>query len=162
LLRFGDRKVDFSTGIRRNPLGVPITRSEAGTAAVKLLSGLPIFPFYATWLYALIECALLVVGAFDFFKRGRPLCLCLSLSGLLYLLTFFFATGAPDFRYSVWTILTTLLAACSLAGLEGWSSAESDSPGVTQGSIWRRFKAWRALSVSASASGERARIGRRV
>jgi len=114
LLRLGNRRIELSTGISRNPLGVPLTRSEAGTAVVELLTALPKFPFYATWLYALLELALLVIGTFDFLKRGRPLCLCLSLSGLLYLLTFFLATGAPDFRYSVWTILTTLLAACSL------------------------------------------------
>jgi len=113
-LRLGNRRIELSTGISRNPLGVPLTRSEAGTAVVELLTALPKFPFYATWLYALLELALLVIGTFDFLKRGRPLCLCLSLSGLLYLLTFFLATGAPDFRYSVWTILTTLLAACSL------------------------------------------------
>jgi len=120
LLRLGKRKIELSTGISRNPLGVPLTRSEAGVATVELLSALPKFPFYATWLYALLECALLGLGTFDFFKRGRPLCLCLSLSGLLYLATFFLATGAPDFRYSVWTILTTLLAACAIAGVERW------------------------------------------
>ena len=120
LLRLGNRKIELSTGISRNPLGVPVARTEAGTAVVKLLAHLPKFPFYATWLYVLIECALLGVGAFDFFKRGRPLCFCLSLSGLLYLVTFFLATGAPDFRYSVWTILTTFLAACSLSDFERW------------------------------------------
>ncbi|HKO52073.1 MAG TPA: hypothetical protein VJV79_30395 [Polyangiaceae bacterium] len=123
LLRLGKRKIELSTGISRNPLGIPLTRSEAGTAAVQLLSALPKVPFYATWLFALLECALFAIGAVDFFKRGRPLCLCLSMSGLLYLLTFFLATGAPDFRYSVWTILTTLLAACSLAGIERPASA---------------------------------------
>jgi hypothetical protein len=128
LLRLGTRKIELSTGISRNPLGVPLTRSEAGSATVELLRALPKFPFYATWFYALLECALLGIGAFDFFKRGRPLCLCLSLSGLLYLATFFLATGAPDFRYSVWTILTTLLAACSIAGVERWPAKAPLSP----------------------------------
>jgi len=114
LLRLGTRKIELSTGISKNPLGVPTQRTQAGVVVVQLLSGLPKFPFYATWFYVIVECALLVAGAFDFFKRGRPLCFCSSLSGLLYLFTFFLATGAPDFRYSVWTILTTLLAACSL------------------------------------------------
>ncbi|HET7543346.1 MAG TPA: hypothetical protein VFK05_25910 [Polyangiaceae bacterium] len=114
LLRLGSRKIELSTGISHNPLGVPRERTAAGTAVVGLLGALPKFPFYATWFYSLLECALLVAGGFQFFKRGNPLCLCLSLSGLLYLFTFFLATGAPDFRYSVWTILTTLLAACSL------------------------------------------------
>jgi low affinity Fe/Cu permease len=116
LLRLDPRKVEISTGISRNRLGVPVTRSEAAVTVVKLLGGLPNVPFYATWIYVLLECALLLIGAFDFFKRGRPHCLCWSMSGLIYLATFFFATGAPDFRYSTWTILTTLLAACSLAG----------------------------------------------
>jgi hypothetical protein len=120
LLRLGTRKIELSTGISRNPLGVPLARSEAGTTTVELLGKLPKFPFYATWFYALLECALLGFGIFDFFKRGRPFCLCLAFSGLLYLATFFLATGAPDFRYSVWTILTTLLAACSIAGFERW------------------------------------------
>ena len=123
LLRFEGRTVDLSTGISRNRLGVPLQRSEAGTQVVQLLRGLPSFPFYATWLYGLLECALLAFGAFDYFKRGQPFCLCLSFSGLLYLLTFFFATGAPDFRYSAWTILTTLLSGCSLAGFQGWPTA---------------------------------------
>jgi hypothetical protein len=120
LLRLGKRRIELSTGISRNPLGVPLTRSEAGIATVERLAALPKFPFYATWFYTLLECALLGVGVFDFFKRGRPWCLCLAFSGLLYLGTFFLATGAPDFRYSVWTILTTLLAACSIAGIEYW------------------------------------------
>jgi len=118
LLRLGKRKVELSTGISKNPLGLPRERSEAGSAVVGLLASLPKFPFYATWFYAFVECALLAFGILDFIKRGRPWCLCLSLSGLLYLFTFFLATGAPDFRYSVWTILTTLLAACSLAGID--------------------------------------------
>ena len=118
LLRLGKRKIELSTGISKNPLGLPRERSEAGSAVVGLLASLPKFPFYATWFYAFVECALLAFGILDFIKRGRPWCLCLSLSGLLYLFTFFLATGAPDFRYSVWTILTTLLAACSIAGID--------------------------------------------
>lgn len=138
MLRFDSRKVELSTGISRNRLGVPLTRSEAGTAAVELLSALPNFPFYATWFYVLLECALLAVGALDFFRRGRPHCLCLSLSGLIYIATFFFATGAPDFRYSTWTILTTLLAACSLAGFKGWPV-----PSVTASLLpWRLSWPW--------------------
>ena len=128
LLRLGTRKIELSTGISKNPLGVPTARTDAGVAVVALLSSLPKFPFYATWLYTLVECALLVAGTVEFFKRGRPLCLCLSLSGLLYLFTFFLATGAPDFRYSVWTILTTLLAACSLVRWPAPSPVESTIP----------------------------------
>jgi len=141
LLRFDGRKVDISTGISRNHLGVPTTRSEAGTSAVNLLASLPTFPFYATWLYVLLEFALLVAGALDFFRRGRPHCLCWSLSGLLYLATFFFATGAPDFRYSTWTILTTLLAACSLASFEGWPGGDDSSESsfmVSLRRLWAR------------------------
>ena len=129
LLRLGTRKIELSTGISKNSLGVPTTRTKAGTMTVDVLSSLPKFPFYATWFYALLECALLAVGAVDFFKRRRPLCFCLSASGLLYLLTFFLATGAPDFRYSVWTILTTLLAACALfADSSGQQQAAQPSP----------------------------------
>jgi hypothetical protein len=118
VLRIGDRNPEISGGIARNSLGVPTVRSEAGIWVVNLLRALPRFPFYITWLYALLDCVLLGVGLFDFFKRGNALCFCLSLSGLAYLGTYFLAAGTPDLRYSVWTILTTLLAACALAGLD--------------------------------------------
>ena len=149
LLRFEGRRVDLSTGIGRNRLGVPTQRSEAGTFAVELLAHAPNFPFYATWFYVLLESALLVVGALDFFKRGRPLSLCFSLSGLIYLATFFFATGAPDFRYSSWTILTTLLAACALAGFEGWP----EPPGTREFGLkaWRSRLPWRRAARDAEA-----------
>ena len=133
LLRLDGRRAELSRGVVRNRLGVPTTRSETASRALKLLAAAPHVPFYATWLYVLLESVLLVVGAFDYFGRGRPMCLCFSLSGLIYLATFFFATGAPDLRYSTWTILTTLLAACSLRGFEGWPEAE--------GSFAQRFKA---------------------
>lgn len=154
LLRFEGRRVDLSTGITRNRLGVPTQRSEAGTFAVDLLARAPNFPFYATWFYVLLQGALLVVGALDFFKRGRPLSLCFSLSGLIYLATFFFATGAPDFRYSTWTILTTLLAACALAGFEGWPEP-SGSLGFDLRACWLR-RPWRRSArdaVERSGSG---------
>jgi hypothetical protein len=152
LLRFEGRRVDLSTGISKNRLGVPTQRSEAGTFIVDLLARAPNFPFYATWFYALLESALLVVGALEFFKRGRPLSLCFSASGLIYLATFFFATGAPDFRYSSWTILTTLLATCALAGFEGWPEPEGFSGFGLK--VWRWRPSWLRPARDAKARSE--------
>ncbi len=96
-------------------LRVPRAPSDwrARAALLRRLHDLgPSLPF-KVYLYLLLDAALLVVGAYLALARGAPLTLCWASSGWIYMLTVMFSTGAPDYRYSVWSILTTLLAGAS-------------------------------------------------
>ena len=109
LIGIGSSPAVYS-GVPKNDLGLryePSALSRALTDALRSSSDTVLF---RVWLYVILEALAAVVGLYLYFKRSSLLCLCLSLSGLLYLATFFLATGSPDFRYSVWTILTLLLA----------------------------------------------------
>lgn len=58
--------------------------------------------------------ALLVASAVAFFRGGGALALALSASGLIYHATYLLLSSSDDYRYSLWTILCTLLTACAL------------------------------------------------
>ncbi|MBA3819861.1 MAG: hypothetical protein H0X17_13280 [Deltaproteobacteria bacterium] len=80
-------------------------QNQAGLALGWLATETPLFRPY---LYGLLALVLLVLC------RDRT-CFALLASGLLYELSFFFAGGTPDFRYSHWLIV----CACTTAVLTG-------------------------------------------
>jgi hypothetical protein len=71
---------------------------------------------YSPWVYVVMSLLLLPVTLRLYLRRGAPLPLLFVLSGNAYLLSNLVGAIASDYRYSVWTILCTLLALLSLAG----------------------------------------------
>jgi hypothetical protein len=98
---------------RHAKAGAPFSE-QLRDGALELVHAFKRTPLFAIWLYALIECALVLFGLYRAWKGRSALPFALAASGALYLFTFFLSTGAPDFRYGVWTILTTLLATISV------------------------------------------------
>ncbi len=69
---------------------------------------------FSAWIYVLLSLALLPLTAFRYLRGAPPLPLLLVLSGLSYLLSVLLTAGGPDNRYTVWTIVCTLLALAAL------------------------------------------------
>jgi hypothetical protein len=66
---------------------------------------------FRPWIYLAIACLLLPIALLGHLRRGHDLPAVCLLSGLAYFLSVVLAAGTPDYRYMVWTILATLLAA---------------------------------------------------
>jgi len=115
----------FQDSIDENPFGLKMPRNRWRDAYSSRLREWSRSPLYAVWIY--LAFALILFGSgLGLWASGRsPIVAALAGSGLAYHATYFFFTGSPDFRYSVWTILVTLLAACSLL-FEREEPAESE------------------------------------
>jgi hypothetical protein len=71
-------------------------------------------PWFWPWLYVALAMILFPFAFRAFSRDNQPLPLLLLCSGLCYLATILVAAPTSEFRYSVWTILCTLLAVASL------------------------------------------------
>jgi hypothetical protein len=74
--------------------------------------------YFSVWIYVALAFASLLASVGFLWKTGSILPMALSLSSIGYSLSLFFGTGAQDYRYSVWTVLSALLALLALA--EPW------------------------------------------
>jgi hypothetical protein len=70
---------------------------------------------YSPWVYVILSLLLLPVTLRRYLRTGAPLPLLFVLSGSAYLLSNLVGAIASDYRYSVWTILCTLLALFMIA-----------------------------------------------
>ncbi len=72
-------------------------------------------PLFRVWIYVALALAA-AVAAVPFYRRtGSALPLVFALSSLSYSASLFFAAGARDYRYSVWTVLASVLALLAFA-----------------------------------------------
>jgi hypothetical protein len=100
--------------IEPNPYGYELPPSRLRDRVVAAFEALATTPLFRVWIYVL-GCLLLLVGsAAAFCFGGGALALALSLSGILYHVTYAVLAESDDYRYSLWTILCTLLALCAL------------------------------------------------
>jgi hypothetical protein len=97
-----------------NPYGYALHRSELRDAAVSGFARLAGTPLFCVWLYLVALSGLLIASAVAFYRGGSGLALALSASGLLYHATYLLLSASDDYRYSLWTILCTLLTAFAL------------------------------------------------
>jgi hypothetical protein len=80
--------------------------------------------WFRVWLYVSFQ-GLAVFAALAFYVRtGSALPMALCLSGLSYALSLFIAAGAPDYRYSEWTVMTGVLALVTL--LQPWKRGKPE------------------------------------
>jgi hypothetical protein len=103
----------FST-IRRNPYKYELAESPLRTQVVSAFEWLSTTPLFRVWLYVLSCLLLFVVSAAAAYSGGGALALALSASGIGYHATFAVLSCSDDYRYSLWTILCSVLAACAL------------------------------------------------
>jgi hypothetical protein len=83
-------------------------------------------PWFRVWLYVAFEAAALFAALAYYVRTRSALPLALALSGLSYALSLFLAAGAPDYRYSEWTVMTAVLTLVTL--LQSWKRrAPSDA-----------------------------------
>lgn len=83
-------------------------------------------PWFRVWLYVAFEAAALFAALAFYVRTRSALPLALALSGLSYALSLFLAAGAPDYRYSEWTVMTAVLTFVTL--LQSWQRrAHSDA-----------------------------------
>lgn len=75
-------------------------------------------PWFRVWLYVAFEAAALFAALAFYVRTRSALPLALALSGLSYALSLFLAGGAPDYRYSEWTVMTAVLTLVTL--LQSW------------------------------------------
>jgi hypothetical protein len=71
--------------------------------------------WFRPWLYFFSGCALLPLALVRYLRGAPALPLMLALSGFLYMCSLFVATGSDDYRYTVWTTSSTLLAIIAAA-----------------------------------------------
>jgi hypothetical protein len=92
--------------------------SARGEAALDWFRSLSDTRWFAVWLYVALAFAVGVAGIPFLVRTGSALPLVLSLSSIGYAASLFFGTGAQDYRYSVWTVLTAVLGLLAL--LQSW------------------------------------------
>ena len=105
--------------IEPNPYGYALPDSPIRDGVLRGFEWLTPTPLFCIWLYLLVLSALLIQSAVAFYRGGSALALGLSASGLLYHATFLLLSASDDFRYSLWTLLCTLLTACALPAALG-------------------------------------------
>ena len=71
---------------------------------------------FRPWLYLLVSIVLLPLAVFRWLRAGTVLPLLLLLSGLCYALSTFIGAVTTDYRYMVWSNLSTVLAVVSFWG----------------------------------------------
>jgi hypothetical protein len=71
--------------------------------------------WFHPWLYFGMNCALLPLTFLLYLRRGWSLPLQCAVSGFIYMCSLFISAGSSDYRYTVWTTLSTLLAAAATA-----------------------------------------------
>jgi hypothetical protein len=78
-------------------------------------------PFFMGWFWAISLLAVtLVAGFLTACSRQKPLArmsLCLSCSGILYMLPYFFVVPTSDFRYLYWCVVSTSVAGVIVFGI---------------------------------------------
>jgi hypothetical protein len=66
--------------------------------------------WFRPWLYVVIGAAFVPVAFIAYLRGASPVPVLYALSGLAYMGSLFVGTGSSDYRYTVWTTLSTLLA----------------------------------------------------
>jgi hypothetical protein len=69
---------------------------------------------FRPWVYAWISCFLLPMALLRYLRGGSPFPFLVALSGLAYLASVLITATSTDYRYSVWTILCTVLTSIML------------------------------------------------
>ena len=93
--------------------------SPRGKALLKWFSSLHSSPIFIVWHYLILAFVCLIAAIVFLYRTGQALPLALSLSSVGYAASIFFGTGAPDYRYSEWSVMATLLTLFSL--FASWS-----------------------------------------
>jgi hypothetical protein len=73
----------------------------------------PTFWFHP-WLYLALCVVLLPIASVRHARGGSALPVALALSGLSYMLGVLVTAGSSDYRYSIWTILCSMLSLATL------------------------------------------------
>ncbi|MBN2192882.1 MAG: PAS domain-containing protein [Polyangiaceae bacterium] len=90
-------------------------------------------PLFRVWIYVALAVAA-AVAAVPFYRRtGSALPLVFAGSSVSYSLSLFFAAGARDYRYSVWTVLASVLALLAFASTGRLRPAAKSSATVEGG-----------------------------
>jgi hypothetical protein len=125
--------------IVRNPWGYALQPSRIRDVAVRFIDSLLHTPLFSPWVYLLICCAALALGAAAVARGGAAvargsavLALALGASGVMYHATFFFLAGSHDYRYSLWTMMCAVLATYALPGALGAMRPLSAEPAEAQ------------------------------
>lgn len=78
--------------------------------------------WFRVWYYLVLAVACAAASLVYLFRTRSALPLALSLSCLSYSASIFFGTGAPDYRYSAWSVMAAVLALVALIGT--WRKAQ--------------------------------------
>jgi hypothetical protein len=115
-LRYGSK-----TKYRRT---YPLSRRARET--LRQLASLAHTAWFKVWIYLALSALAAPISAV-LALRGRSLLpLVFVLSGTSYAATLFLAAGAPDYRYSVWSVLASVLALLTLAQPHLFRSRDSE------------------------------------
>jgi hypothetical protein len=82
-------------------------------------------PWFCEWNYLVVGLAALIAGAVFYARTRSALPLAFASSAISYTLSFFFASGGADYRYSVWPILGVVLSCVHLA--QSWAKQPASS-----------------------------------
>lgn len=106
-------KLWFLKGVR---LAKDYPPSRRAKTAWKWLSRQAHTPWFKVWCYLLLGVGCAISGLVFLVRTRSALPLALALSCLSYAASIFFGTGAPDYRYSAWSVTAALLALLALLG----------------------------------------------
>lgn len=110
----------YYTKIFPNDLGYEFETSTANRRLTEAFEWLDDTPLYWVWIYGLGLVVLTAVGTVIYARRSDAILVGIASSGLLYLAGYFVVAGSPDFRYSLWSIVASLLGLAYAAAQ--WSS----------------------------------------
>jgi hypothetical protein len=83
-------------------------------------------PLFRPYFWLILSLGAVAASFFAEASEGRRLALAVSVSGVIYLLTYFIVGVGADFRYAYWTIVGALIAAAALLACR-WRSPRGAS-----------------------------------
>lgn len=109
----------FHTGIDPNEFGITLKRGPLNRWVMSLLDKTKNSLLFRSWIY--LAMMFLTLGLSFLRSPSSGLYYSLTLSGLLYVIPYFFIVGSADFRYLWWTTLCGILS--TLLSLKTWWEA---------------------------------------
>jgi hypothetical protein len=120
----------YASTTPHHPLGAQYPPSERSLAIMHWFDAHVGDAWFRPWVYALLGCLLLPLAVVRYQRGSSPLALLWLLSGLGHLSCVIAATGSPEYRYTVWTTLCTLVAAYQLVFERGLQQSAGWADGV--------------------------------
>lgn len=124
---------------------------RAAMARLKWFQSVSRTAWFSVWIYVALNAVVGVAGLVFYARTRSALPMVLAASGLCYSLSLFFGAGAPDYRYSTWTVATGVVAL--LCVLQSFRRSELPVPSASESGPSSPAKGWLRGALHRSSTG---------